>query len=191
MAKFKMLAVVALATGALFVGPAAAQAAYVPAANITVTGTVAAGSTVDVDFAPGSFANGETVSVALTCDTTTTSTETAGADGSLNLDVAIPTGATGTCTLTATGLVSGDIGSVSLTIPAADGTGTGNGTGTGTTGGSGSGVGTVADGADDELAFTGASDSTMLLVWTASGVLLLGVALIVVMKTVRRQRASA
>jgi len=183
MAKFKMLAVVALATGALFVGPAAAQAAYVPAANITVTGTVAAGSTVDVDFAPGSFANGETVSVALTCDTTTTSTETAGADGSLNLDVAIPTGATGTCTLTATGLVSGDIGTVSLTIPAADGTGT--------TGGSGSGVGTVADGADDELAFTGASDSTMLLVWTASGVLLLGVALIVVMKTVRRQRASA
>jgi len=181
MAKFKMLAVVALAAGALFVGPAAAQAAYVPAANITVTGTIAAGSTVDVDFAPGSFANGETVSVAITCDTTTTSSATAGADGSLNLETAIPTGATGTCTLTATGLVSGDIGTVSLTIPAADGTGT--------TGGSG--VGTVADGADDELAFTGASDSTMLLVWTASGVLLLGVALIVVMKTVRRQRASA
>ena len=171
MAKFKMIAAVALAAGALFLGPAAAHAAYVPDANITVTGAVTAGGTVSVDFADGSFAEGEDVSVALSCDSTVTSTSTATATGALNLDVTIPADATGTCTLTATGLTSGDIGTVSLTIVTADG-------------------GTTAVGTDDELADTGASDPSMLLIWGASGVLLLGVALVVVMMTVRRQRAN-
>lgn len=173
MAKLKLIAVVVIAAGALFFGPAAAHAAYVPAANITVTGAVTAGGTVSVDFADGSFAEGEGVSVALSCATTVTTTETATATGALNLDVAIPADATGTCTLTATGLTSGDIGTVALTIASADG-----------------GAGAGAGGSDDELADTGASDSSMLLIWGASGVLLLGVALVVVMTTVRRQRAK-
>ena len=180
MAKFKLLAVVALATGALFLGPAAAQAAYVPAADITVTGAVAAGGTVNVEFAAGSFANSETVSVALSCDTTETTTSTATATGALSLAVVLPADASGTCTLTATGLTSGDIGTVALTIETADG---GSGTGV-TDGGAGADSG-------DELADTGASDSSMLLIWGASGVLLLGVALVIVMTTVRRQRADA
>ena len=172
MAKFKVLAVVALATGALFLGPAAAQAAYIPSANITVTGAVTPGGTVNVGFVMGSFANGESVSVALTCATTQTSTATATASGALSLAVVIPANATGTCTLTATGLASGDTGTVALTIVSADRGGAAGGVGAG-------------------LADTGASDSTMLLVWGASGVLLLGVALVVVMATVRRQRANA
>ena len=172
MAKFKLLAVVALATGALFLGPTAAQAAYVPAANITVTGAVTPGGTVNVGFVAGSFAERENVSVALTCPTTQTSTATATESGALDLAVRIPANATGTCTLTVTGLLSGDIGVVSLTIVTADRGGAAGGSGAG-------------------LADTGASDASMLLIWGASGVLLLGVALVVVMTTVRRQRANA
>jgi len=179
MAKFKMLAVAALAAGALLMGPTAAQAAYVPNDNISVNGLARAGAVLNVIFAPGSF-TGEDVSFAATGKgraklavatvvETVTVVKEADASGAVSVDVTLPADASGTYTITATGLTSGTVGTAAITVAAADGGAAGSG---------------------DELADTGASDSSMLLIWGASGVLLLGVALVVVMTTVRRQRSN-
>ena len=186
MAKNRVIAIVVLAVMAIFAGPAAAHAAYVPEDSITVSGSATPGGTVVVAFDDGAFTGGEQVSFAVTGEgtvtlavvraavTTTTLVKTADADGSVSVAVTLPADAEGTYTLTATGQTSGNVGTAALTVPAAD---------AGASVGSGS--------SDDALADTGASNLSVLLIWSAAGILLLGVALVVVLSVVRRQRANA
>jgi hypothetical protein len=169
----KSFAAILIAIAAVFAMPLAANAAgYVPAANVTVSdSTPAPGQTVNVNFANGSYTNGENVNVGVTGNgtatvaivkaATVTITKAASATGSLTVAVTLPANATGTYTLTATGVTSGNVGTAVLTVTAADAGG---------------------------LAATGA-DFPFLMVWTAGGALLLGVALLLVLTVVRRQRA--
>lgn len=179
----KSLAAAALAVLAVFAVPAAANAAdYVPESNIAVTGTIEPDGTVEVAFTEGSFTPGEEVSFTLTetnaqsavlaafrSDVTSQSlVKSATSDGAVALDVTLPTDASGTFTATATGLASGTVGAASLTVGASD-------------------SGFAADG---DLASAG-YNTPMLLIWGAAGALLLGIALVVVLGVVRRQRVAA
>ena len=187
----KSFAAIALAVLAVFAVPAAANAAgYVPDGNIVVSGDIEPGATVTIAFTAGSFTPGESVSFTLTGENAAGATlatfksvvnsqslvKTATGTGAVALDVTLPTNASGTYTTTATGLTSGTVGTASLTVAAADSaTATGTGTGTSTGGG---------------LASTG-YNAPMLAIWGGAGALLLGVALVVVLGVVRRQRATA
>ena len=175
----KVLAVVALALGAILVGPAAANAAYVANDHIVVSGSTAPGGTAVVTFIDNSFTPGETVSFAVTGEgpialsavraavVTATTTKTANATtGAVALQVSLPNTATGSYNVTATGQTSGNVGTATLTVRSADA------------------------GAGAKLPFTGANISP-LIIWGAGGILLLGVALLVVLAVVRRQRATA
>ena len=185
----KSFAAIALAVLAVFAVPAAANAAgYVPDGNIVVSGDIEPGATVTVAFTAGSFTPGEPVSFTLTGENAAGATlatfksvvnsqslvKTATGTGAVALDVTLPTNASGTYTTTATGLTSGTVGTASLTVAAAD-SATGAGTGTSVGGG---------------LASTG-YNAPMLAIWGGAGALLLGVALVVVLGVVRRQRATA
>lgn len=181
----KSFAAIALAVLAVVALPAAANAAgYVPSDSITVSGAIVPGATVTVEFEE-SFTPGESVSFTLTgengasatlaafkaAQSSTSLVKTADASGSVVLLVTLPTDASGTYTVTATGLTSGTVGVASLTVAAADSAVAANAT----TGG---------------LASTG-YDAPMLAIWAAAGALLLGVALMVALTVVRRQRANA
>ena len=176
----KALAVIALAILAIFAVPAAANAAgYVPAGNITVSGNAVAGGTVIIVFGDGAFAGSENVSFAVSGAgtvtlsafkaATVTLVKQATPAGSATVNVTLPQNATGTYSVTATGLTSGTIGTASITVRAADSAGAA------TTGGG--------------LAGTG-YDAPVLLIWAAGGALLLGIALVVVLTIVRRQRVT-
>lgn len=184
MAKFKTISVLALAAAAVFLAPAAANA-YVAPDDVSVVGSPTAGATVSVVIDAGAFTPGEDVSFAVTGATsvtlaaagqqTTTLVKAADSQGGASVDVKLPANASGTYTVTATGLQSGNVATAAITVVAADaGAGAGSGSGS-----------------SDDLAFTGVGDSAMLLVWAGSGALLLGGALVVVMVTVRRQRAHS
>jgi hypothetical protein len=173
----KAFAAAALTILAIFAAPAAANAAgYVPPANDTVTGNATAGGTVAVDFIAGSYTNGETVNISVDGSGTATLSvvkanvatlaKAATATGALAVKVTLPTDATGSYTLTGTGATSGQIGTSTITVVAADA-----GTSTG-------------------LASTG-YNVPMLLIWSAAGAVLLGIALVLVLGYVRRQRANA
>jgi hypothetical protein len=184
----KSFAVLGLALIAFFAVPAAANAAeYVPAGNIQVVGgaNAAPGEAKTIQFTAGSFPNDTEVNVQVTGDPTASfgvfkagtisAIYPVAADGSTSFKVVIPTNAHGTYTVTATGVQSGTVGTAAITVVTAD---------------SGSGTGTGADSADGGLAGTG-YNAPMLLIWAASGVVLLGIALVVVLTIVRRQRANA
>jgi LPXTG-motif cell wall-anchored protein len=175
----KIFAGLVLAVLAFFSVPAAANAAgYVPSTSISGDNTVVAGGTTIINFAPGSFAGSENVSITITGAgsatvgafkaETITVTKQAAADGSLSISVKLPAGATGTYSLTATGVTSGNVGTYTITVVPADSA-------------NGSGSGALPD--------TGSSVS-MLAVWAGAGALLLGAALIAVMTVVRRQRLA-
>jgi hypothetical protein len=187
----KSLAAIALAVLAVFAVPAAANASgYAPAENVTVSGNVVAGGLVVVNFSNNTFIAGESVSFTLTGENAAGATlatfksvvdsqslvKTANASGGIALDVTLPTNASGTYTVTATGLTSGTVATASLTVASADGAATG--------------TGTNSDAANGGLASTG-YDAPMLAIWAAGGALLLGVALMVALTVVRRQRANA
>lgn len=171
----KSFAAILIAIAAVFAMPLAANAAgYVPNGNVTVSdSTPAPGQAVTVGFADGSFTPGETVNASVTGNGTATiavvkaatvsTTKTVSATGSVSFVVTLPANATGTYTLTVTGVTSGTVGTAALTVTAADAGG---------------------------LAATGA-DFPFLMVWTAGGALLLGVALLLVLTVVRRQRAAS
>ena len=172
----KTFAAIALAVLAVFAVPAAANAAgYVPEANVTVSGAVVAGQSTDVNIADGSFTGGESVIVSVTGEgsatlsafkaATVSITKTATSAGAASVTVTLPTNATGTYTVTATGVTSQNVATASLTVTAAD-AGAGN------------------------LAATGFA-TPVVLIWAAGGALLLGLALVVVLTLVRRQRATA
>ena len=185
----KSFAAIALAVLAVFAVPAAANAAgYVPDGNIVVSGTIAPGSPVTISFTEGSFTPGEPVSFTLTGENAAGATlatfksvvnsqslvKSAAGTGAVALEVTLPTDASGTYTTTATGLTSGTVGTASLTVAAADAAAAGSG----------------SSSADGGLASTG-YDAPMLAIWAAAGALLLGVALMVALTVVRRQRANA
>ncbi len=186
----KKLIAAALLVGAAFIAvPTAANAAgYVPTSNVSVSGTVVAGGTVTVRFAAGSFTPGETVNVSVTGagavtlgalpTTTVSATYRADASGATNVRVTLPAGASGTYSLTATGATSGNVATASLTVAPADGA---------VTVGAGAGG---ANGGPGELAFTGGTISTLGL-WAAGGAIVLGGGLLVVRRSVRRQRDAA
>ncbi|WP_035880197.1 hypothetical protein, partial [Cryobacterium sp. MLB-32] len=172
----KTFAAIALAVLAVFAVPAAANAAgYVPDSAITVNGAVVAGGTVAVTFDDDAFAAGEQVRFDVSGEGTATLsvfkaatasiTKTATAQGAATVNVTLPTDATGTYTVTATGLTSNNVSTSALTITAAD-----------------AGAG--------DLAATGYA-TPVVLIWAAGGALLLGLALVVVLTLLRRQRATA
>lgn len=174
----KITAVFALALAGLFIAPVAANASYVPGADIVVTGDVTPGGTFVVTFTDGAFQPNEDVSLALTGENATGATlaavntktlvKTASATGSVSLTVTLPTNATGTYTVTGTGLSSQIIGTTTVTVRAA-------------VAGGGAGAGGLADTGFNTPAF---------LVWGAAGAVVLGAALIAVLVMMRRQRAG-
>jgi hypothetical protein len=176
----KAFAVVALATLALFAVPTAASAAeYVPKESITVSGNSAASATVTINF-DKAFKPRATVTFGVTgagkpttlsvvkTEATASLVKTAEASGTVALDVTLPAGASGSYTVTGTDGTT--IGAATITVAAAD---------------AGTAVGT-----DDGLAETG-YNAPVLLIWGAAGALLLGVALVLVLSVVRRQKATA
>lgn len=174
---------VALATLALIAGPTAAHAqgnvsSYVPQDQVVATGSPTPGGESTVAFREA-FLPGEQVSFAVTGATsvtlsaaqaqiTTTLVKTASEAGSTNVVVAFPANASGSYSVTATGAESGSVATAQLDVVPAD-AGTGSGTGS-----------------SDNLAATGGSMNT-LLVWGGAGALILGAALVMVLRTVRRQ----
>jgi hypothetical protein len=190
----KSFAAIALAVLAVIAVPTAANAAgYAPVGNITVNGDVAPGGIVVVNFANATFIAGESVSFTLTGENATGATlgafkavvnsqslvKTATGEGAVALNVTLPTNASGSYTTTATGLTSGTVGTASLTIAAAD-----------AAVGAGAGAGSGTNASNGGLAATG-YDAPMLAIWAAAGALLLGIALMVALTVVRRQRANA
>lgn len=176
----KIIAAAMLVVVGVFAAPAVANAAgYVPSSDVAVSGPVTPGSTDSVGFAAGSFTPNESVTYSVTGEgratlsaatATVSLTKTASASGAASVNVTLPQGATGTYSLTATGLTSGNVATAALTVVPAD-TASANGS----TGG---------------LAFTG-STGAMLLLWSAGGAIALGVALMLVLALVRRQRSNA
>jgi hypothetical protein len=172
----KFLAIAALALAVIFAVPTAAMAAgYVPPGNVSSSGgtTSSPGQTKTIVFAAGSFSAGETVSVTVTGSPAATlgsTSYTATAAGALTITVKIPTSATANSvySIQAVGVSSGNVGTFRLTVVVAD-------------------AGAAAPGG---LAYTGGTIS-MLIVWGGAGILALGIALLIVMRVVRRQRAQA
>jgi len=186
----KSFAAIALAVLAVIAVPTAANAAgYVPVGNISVTGDVAPGGIVVINFANNTFTAGESVSFTLTGENASGATlavvksvvnsqslvKTASGSGAVALDVTLPANASGSYTTTATGLTSGTVGTASLNIASADG---------------GAAAGSGSASANGGLASTG-YDAPMLAIWAAAGALMLGIALMVALTVVRRQRANA
>jgi hypothetical protein len=188
----KSFAAIALAVLAVIAVPTAANAAgYAPVGNITVNGDVAPGGIVVINFANTTFIAGESVSFTLTGENATGATlgafkavvnsqslvKTASGEGAVALNVTLPTNASGSYTTTATGLTSGTVGTASLTVPTGDAA-------------VGAGAGSGTNASNGGLAATG-YDAPMLAIWAAAGALLLGIALMVALTVVRRQRANA
>lgn len=172
----KSLAAIAIAVLALFAVPTAANASgYVAADHVSVAGAQVAGGTVAANFAAGSFTASEKVSFAVSGSGTAVLTtlragtvtlvKDASAAGATSVNVTLPANATGTYSVTATGMTSANIATAAVTVVAAD-----------------AGASTLPS--------TG-FDVPVLAIWGATGVLLLGIALMVVMSIVRRQRATA
>jgi len=182
----RSLAVAALAVLAIFSVPAAANAAgYVPEGNVIVEGAPAPGAVVQVIFTEESFTPGENVSFTLSGENAAGATlasiravvnsqslvKSATGTGAVTLDVTLPSDATGTYTTTATGLTSGRVGTAAITVAAVD-------------------AGAGSSNSDGGLASTG-YNAPMLAIWAGAGALLLGIALVVVLGIVRRQRSAA
>ncbi|KQO62320.1 hypothetical protein [Curtobacterium sp. Leaf261] len=181
----KLITAVVIAAAALIAVPTAANAAgYVPTGSVTVSNSVVAGGTTTVNIAAGAFVGNETVNITVTGagaatigalpTTTVRATKTASSNGSLAIAVTPPVGGSGTYSLTATGATSGNVATTALTVvPSAAGGAAASATNPGT-----------------GLAFTG-STVPALVGWAAGGAIALGVALMVVMGLVRRQRNAA
>ena len=180
----KSLATAALAVIAVFAfAPAANAAEYVSDSLTTVTdSTPAPGAATTVSFGDTAFANGESVSFSAEGSPVATMSviktavsnsvvKTASAAGAASAVITIPSNATGVYTVNAVGATSGNIGTAVLTVVAAD-------------------AGTAAVTDDGGLAATGVN-APVLVIWGAAGILVLGVALVLVRRSVRRQHTAA
>jgi PKD repeat protein len=174
----KSLATAALAVIAVFAfAPAANAVDYVSDSKVTITSAPIAGETAVIAFAAESFAANESVTYSATGSeaatlsviktaVTKTLVKTASATGSSSVNVAIPATATGDFTVTAESLSASY--TVTLDIVAAS----------------------AAAATDDGLAATG-FNAPVLVIWGAAGILVLGGALVLVRRSVRRQHAAA
>lgn len=175
----KSLATAALAVIAVFAfAPAANAADYVSDSAVTVTAPAQQGETARVTFDDAAFNAGESVTFTVTgsvgvqlavvkAAVDTSLTKDASSTGSSSVTVAIPDDATGSFSLTAS--AASATYTATLTVIAADA------------------AGPVA--VDNGLASTG-YNAPVLLIWGAVGILVLGVALVLVRISVRRQHAA-
>ncbi|WP_104134875.1 MULTISPECIES: hypothetical protein [unclassified Cryobacterium] len=173
----KSLATAALAVIAVFAfAPAANAVDYVSDSKVTITSAPIAGETAVVAFAANAFASEESVLYSVTGDqeaalsvvktaVTKSLTKTAELNGSSFVNVVIPSNATGDYTVTAKSATQAY--TVTLDIVAAS-----------------------TNAADKGLASTG-FNTPVLVIWGAVGVLVLGLALVLVRVSVRRQHAAA
>jgi len=182
---FASVSVAVLAAFLILPAATAANAAnYVPVTS-TTSDTVIAGETGVAAFAAGAFDAGTRVSFSVTGPglavlsnfkaATATHTKNTTSTGAVSVNVAAPANAPGAYAVTATGLLNG----VSIT-----------GVATVTTVAADSAEGRALAGADGALASTG-FNAPLLVVWGAVGVILLGVAMVVVLRLQRRSAASA
>ncbi|SDN37919.1 hypothetical protein SAMN05216368_10586 [Cryobacterium flavum] len=173
----KSLATAALAVIAVFAfAPAAVAADYVSdPAVVTITAPPIAGETAVIAFAANAFEQSESVKYTVTgshaatlsvvkAAVTQSLTKRAELDGSSSVKVLIPDEAVGNYTVTAS--AASATYTATLDIVAAD---AGSGTGLPSTG----------------------YNAPVLVIWGAAGILVLGVALVVVRISVRRQQATA
>ena len=179
----KIIAAVALAVLGVFAIPLAASAApYTPAGSCGLGGSPVPSGTVVVTCVAGTWQDNEPVQVLVTGNTgvtvavfklatTSTGTVTASGTGSSVTNIALPADASGTYTVQQTGTISGAVDTETFTVVTAAGTTT---TTTSTSG----------------LAATGTT-LPLLIIWTASGLVLLGVAIVAVRIVVRRQRLNS
>ena len=185
----KIFAALALVIVGLFAIPLAANAAGYSGGAPSFSGSFTPGGTVDVSFGAGSFEGGETVHITVSgqgaptiavfrADVASTD-KPAAEDGSDSATITLPSDAAGTYTVTGTGARSGDVVSGSFNVGT---TGSGAASGSGSASGSSSGSG---------LADTGSTIS-ILAIWIAGGLVILGAAFVAVRVIVRRQsRISA
>ena len=172
----KSLATAALAVIAVFAfAPAANAVDYVSDTLVSVSADSTAGETTAIAFAAEAFEANESVTYSVSgVQSATLSviktgiaslTKAAAADGSASVNVALPANATGEYAVTAT--AASATYTATLDIVAAS-----------------------ATTADKGLASTG-FNAPVLVIWGAAGVLVLGVALVLVRMSVRRQHAAA
>lgn len=183
----KAAAVAALAAGALFAVPAAANAYTPPATGEVSDTTVAPGGTFAFAVTESVFLPGEPVTISITgenasgaslafikmaVETNTLGTVEANADGGMDaVSIQLPTNATGTYTILATS-PSNPTGVAAYVTAAAPGSGD-------------AGVD------DDSLATTGANSDALLTLWIGGGALVLAGGGVAVASAVRRNRNQA
>ena len=176
----KLFAALALVVIGLFAAPIAANAAGYSGGSASFSGSFTAGGTVEVSYAAGSFAGGETVHITVNGTGTVvigafraaavSADKTAAADGSASASITLPSDASGTYTVTATGATSGNIITSSFNV-GTSGSGAASGTGSGSS---------------SSLPDTG-SNISILAIWIAGGLVILGAAFVAVRVIVRRQ----
>ena len=175
----KTFAAFVIAALAVIAVPAAAHAVGGPDDNVQVAGEPTPGSTLTVSLADGSFdadepvefttsGAGESTYSVVKADTVS-STRTASHTGAASVYVTLPADAVGSYTITGTGLRSGTTATATIAVP---------GTDLGST--------IVAGGPTST-----SQDTSVLVVWGATGLLLFVAAFVIVMGIVRRQRTAA
>jgi hypothetical protein len=182
----KSLATAALAVIAVFAfAPAANAAGYVPDDHVSVDATPVAGEPAEIAFAPDSFVGDEMVNFTVTGSHAATlsvikmavesTISKAAVDGAVSVTMVLSPDAYGPYTVTGVGADSGNVGTASMTVVPVDA-----GTDTGAAAG---------DNAAGTLSSTG-YDMPVLVIWGAAGLLALGVALVLVRLSIRRQQLA-
>ena len=178
----KSLATAALAVIAVFAfAPAANAVDYVSDAKVSIASAPIAGETAVVAFADTAFEANESVTYSVTGSeaatlsvvrtaVTSSLTKNASATGSSSVNVVIPATATGDFTVTAKSASASYTATLDIVVADAGAP--------------------LASSADKGLASTG-FNAPVLVIWGAAGVLVLGVALVLVRLSVRRQHAAA
>ena len=186
----KSLATAALAVIAVFAfAPAATASGYVPDELVSVNSAPVAGEATEVDFEAGAFVGDELVNFTVTGSHQATlsviktavesTTSKAAVDGAVSVTMVLSPDAFGPYTLTGVGAESGNVGTASMTVVPAD-AGTDTDTDTGAAAG---------DNASGSLSTTG-YNMPVLVIWGAAGLLALGVALVLVRLSIRRQQLT-
>ena len=180
----KSLATAALAVIAVFaLAPAANAVDYVSDSKVSIVSAPVAGETAVVGFAANAFGSGESVTYTVSGShaavlsviktaVTSSLTKKAAGDGSSSVNVAIPSDATGDYTVRAESLTQSYSATLEIVAASAE---------------AGTKAGTEAS---TGLPSTG-YNAPVLLIWGAAGILVLGVALVLVRISVRRQQAAA
>jgi len=175
----KTFAAFVIAALAVIAVPAAAHAVGGPDDNVQVAGEPTPGSTLTVSLADGSFdadepvefttsGAGESTYSVVKADAVS-STRTASHTGAASVYVTLPVDAVGSYTITGTGLRSGTTATATIAVPGTD---------------LGS---TIVSGGPTSTS----QDTSVLVVWGATGLLLFVAAFVIVMGIVRRQRTAA